>query len=64
MTEGKKRRRPWGFSKMEVGETRTVYDPQLFESAQIAVESTRYYYKDMRFLMRFFQGFLEVTRTR
>jgi hypothetical protein len=64
MTGEKKRRRPWGFSKMEVEETRTVYDPQLFDRAEAAIESTRYYYKDIRFLVRFTGGFMQVTRTR
>ena len=54
----------WGFVELEVGETTTVYDPDIFDKAMERLRVLQYKYKDRRFLFGVKSGFFQVTRTR
>jgi hypothetical protein len=64
MTEEKEKRTriSWGFTKMEVGEVRTVYDPALFDQAEQVLITNRKRYKDRRWRVVGTHGFMQVTR--
>jgi hypothetical protein len=54
----------WGYSEMEVGDTRTVYEPELFDKALANLRLTRRRYKDRLYRFGVVSGFFQVRRTK